>query len=173
MDAKFVLEKIGIKPGWQVADFGCGNLGYFTFPAARIVGKSGIVYAVDILESVLSAIRSRQKMEMVDNVKPVWSDLEVPGATKIPEQSLDCALLINILFQARKHQEIFKEALRLLKTGGRIAVIDWEERDTPLGPTAAERVNKNAVRDLAKQFGLQEIEEFTAGPYHYGLIFQR
>ena len=41
------LKDAGIQPGMSVLDFGCG-LGRYSLPAARIVGKEGVVYAVDL-----------------------------------------------------------------------------------------------------------------------------
>jgi len=41
-----ILQRIGIKSGQSVLDFGCGS-GTYTIPVAKIVGKQGKVYALD------------------------------------------------------------------------------------------------------------------------------
>ena len=43
IDVNFILEKARIAEGMKVADLGCGTLGHFVFPAAKIVGKRGRV----------------------------------------------------------------------------------------------------------------------------------
>ncbi len=40
------LAEIGMQKGQMVLDFGCGS-GDYTIPAAKVVGKSGTIYAVD------------------------------------------------------------------------------------------------------------------------------
>ncbi len=97
LDAVKILEQGGIKDGYTVADLGCGTSGHFVFPAAHLVGPKGKVYAVDILKSVLQAIDSRTRLEGVDNVEAVWSDLERAGGLKITPGSVDLTLLLNIL----------------------------------------------------------------------------
>jgi ubiquinone/menaquinone biosynthesis C-methylase UbiE len=166
-----VWEKIGLASGQSVGDLGCGNLGYFAIPAAKIVGKNGTVYAVDILKSVLQAVESRVKQEGLENVKTIWSNLEVVGATKIPEGSLDAEFLHNVLFQSDKDDLVLKEAHRLLKSGGQLMVIDWLKVDAPFGPPMADRIDQAAVKQQAMAVGFSLAEEFTAGPYHYGLLF--
>ncbi|MFA5029877.1 MAG: methyltransferase domain-containing protein [Patescibacteria group bacterium] len=166
-----VYEKIGLMLGMNVGDLGCGNLGYFSLPAAKIVGKSGTVYAVDILKSALQAVENRAKQEGIDNLKTVWSNLEVVGATKIPEASLDIAFIHNVLFQSDKDDLVIKEAYRLVKLGGKLMVIDWLKVKAPFGPLLGDRIDKEEVKKMAQATGFNFLEEFMAGPYHYGLIF--
>ena len=42
-----ILEKIGIRSGWNVLDYGAGP-GSYSIPAAQLVGPTGKVYAADI-----------------------------------------------------------------------------------------------------------------------------
>jgi len=164
-------QHLNLVTGETVADLGCGSMGFFSIAAAKIVGPNGRVFAVDVLKEVLSSVAGRVKVEGLDNVETIWSNLEIYGATKIPEQSLDAAFLINILFQAKKHYEIIKEAYRLLKPGGRLLVIDWKMLDTPFGPVKNIRVSPNKIKEFATLLHLIKTSEFEAGNFHYGLIF--
>src|SRR3989338_11597175 len=94
LDPEEIFKHIELKGGQRVADLGCGGAGHFVLPAAQKVGSLGTVYAVDILKSVLQTVASKARLEGVANVKTVWSNLELPGATKIPKESLDAAFLI-------------------------------------------------------------------------------
>lgn len=173
LDPYYILEEIGLGSGMKIADFGCGAAGHFVIPAGKIIGKNGTSYAVDLLKSVLSAVKSRARFEGVDNVEAVWSNLEIYGATKIKEGSLDFVLLANTLFQIKKNEEVFKEAIRLLKSGGKTAVVEWKMIDAPLGPPMEKRLSKDYIRGLAKKYNLEEVKDFKAGPYHYGLVFKK
>ena len=173
LNAKEVLEKAGITEGMKVGDLGCGSRGYFSLQAAKIVGKPGLVYAVDILKSNLQSVENEAKILGLSNVKTVWTDLEIYGATKIPASSLDFALLINVLFQTKDHQTIIKEAARLLKKDGKILVVDWKRTGAPFGPRIEERVSPEKIEEYAKLAGLVKELKFEAGPYHYGLVFKK
>ncbi len=173
LDPYYIWEQGGLRVGMKVADLGCGAAGHFVIPAAKIVGEKGVVYAVDILKSVLAAVLSRAKFEGVSNVETVWSNLEIYEATKIQSDSLDFVLLANTLWQIKKNETVFREAVRLIKRGGKLLVIEWWAGEAPLGPPPERRISKDYVRDLAKKYNLMEEKEFKAGPYHYGIVFKK
>ena len=168
-----ILEGLGVGDGKIVADLGCGGVGYFVFAASKLVGDHGIVYAVDILKPNLEGIKSRAKSEGIYNIRPVWANLEILNGSKIPSNSVDAALFINILFQTKKYREVLHEAFRIIKPGGLLAVIDWKFTPTPLGPPPNERVGKDKIKEFAVLSGFTQGEEFEAGKYHYGIKFYK
>ena len=173
INVDLILEKAGISERMKIADLGCGATGCFVFACADLAGKEGKVFAIDILKEVLSITESRIKQENIQNVVPVWSDLEVFGATKVESSSLDVALLINTLFQSVKRVEIIREAARLLKKNGRLVVVEWKSIALPFGPPASERVKIELLKTGVQKLGLHLEDEFEAGPYHYGLVFSK
>jgi len=168
-----VLVHLRLGAGMRVADLGCGGHGQFTLHAARLVGPRGLVYAVDILKSTLAELAKKARLEGCSNVKPIWSNLEVVGATAIPAGSLDAALLVNVLFQSRDRASLLQEAGRLLRTGSQLLVVDWQLGASPLGPPQEQRLTPAQVKANAQAAGFQLSEEFSAGRYHYGLVFTK
>ncbi|MBI4994726.1 class I SAM-dependent methyltransferase [Candidatus Peregrinibacteria bacterium] len=168
-----LLEQSGIKGGMTVADLGCGAAGHFVLPAAHLVGDSGLVYAVDILPSVLQSVESRAKVEGVGNIKIVWADLEKVGGMKIENGSVDLAILVNDLFQIKDKQTVIKEAARILKSGGGLVVGEWKTIGTPIGPPVNARLDSAQVKSMIQSAGFEFVHEFEAGPYHYGLVFKK
>ena len=168
-----ILKKIGISFGDKVADLGCGGAAFFTLTAARLVGNKGIIYAVDVLKPVLASVESKAFLNGLKNIKTIWTNLEIYKATPIPNESLDYAMLINILFQSNKRPELLKESIRLTKKGGKLVIIDWMPTEGPLGPPPKTRLKETEVRQLASRLNLKELEYFRAGTYHYGFIFQK
>lgn len=166
-----LLKETGVGYGTRVGDLGCGRTGYFTLQAAKMVGDKGQVYGVDIIKEVLQSVASRAKLEGLDNIKTIWSNLEILGATRIKEASLDFALVINVLFQSQKQKEILKEAARLLKRGGKLLVVDWGEREAPFGPKVKDRVPPKVVERIMFELNFKKEKSFEAGPYHYGYVF--
>lgn len=167
-----LLKLAGLEYGWRVADLGCGA-GFNALQAARMVGDKGQVYAVDVLKSALPAVESKARLDGLTNLKTVWSNLEIVGATKIPEGTLDLGLVINVLYQSKKHREIFREARRLIKDSGKMLVIDWKKEGSPFGPPMTERVDHEKVKLDAQEAGFIFEKEITPGPYHFGLIFKK
>lgn len=172
LNVKELLAKLGVKPGQTIIDFGCGPLGLFTLPAARIVGPRGRVYAVDVLKSALESVENHAKFDHLANVTTVWSNIEVKSATKIPSNSADLELLVNVLYSSDKRFEIFKEIRRLIKPGGKLLVTEWKTTVAALGPKLDLRPEPSDLIGLAKDAGFKELEQFEVGDYHYGLLFQ-
>jgi len=173
INVDFVLNKAQISAKMKVADFGCGASGHFIFPASSLVGNKGKIYAVDILKTVLETLNKRIKQENIQNIKTIWSDIEVFGATKIEANSLDVGLLMNTLYQSHKRAEIIREAIRMIKKGGQLLIVEWKNIDTPFGPPVGERVKKDLLVMAGKKLGLDLVDEFEAGPYHYGMMFTK
>lgn len=173
LDAKTILSNIGIRHGLIVGDLGCGAKGYFTIQAAKMVGKTGQVIAFDILKSALASVGRRAKMEGLDNISTVWTDLEVHGAAKNLDERIDLALLFNTLYQSEKPLDMLSEAKRLIRPGGKIAVVEWKEGIGLIGPMEQYRIPLSKIRDFAKSVGLIEDRVFEAGPFHYGIVFRK
>ena len=50
------MADIGLRPGFTFVDTGCGG-GFFTLPAARMVGDSGTVYGIDINAQAITELK--------------------------------------------------------------------------------------------------------------------
>lgn len=168
-----ILKKLDIKQGDVIADLGTGREGRMALAAAKLVGEEGVVYAVDIVKTILPAVLTKAAIYGLKNIRTVWSNLEVVGAAKaISDNSVDVAFLVTVLFQSRKHKEILQEAYRMLKPGARLCCVDWKpNEESPLGPAENMRVSPEAIKPLALELGLRLQEEFNAGQCHWGLIF--
>lgn len=170
MNIPALLQKAHIHEGMHVADFGCGKTGFITLELARVLGESGIVYAVDILKNVVENVKRLSDSEGFTNVQVVWSDLELPGKTAIPAMSLDAVFMVNILSQSKNKQGILNEAKRLLKDKARIIVVDWAGKAAGFGPTQDRLVNFQQIKEWGRENGFAVQEEFDAGAYHKGLV---
>ncbi|MFH0856308.1 MAG: methyltransferase domain-containing protein [bacterium] len=174
IDPVFIFDKVGLEGGMKIADFGCGGAGHFIIPAAERIGSAGIAYAVDIQKIVLEGIENKAKISGVKNIKTIWSNLEIYKATKIPDNELDIGLLINTLFQTKKHLEMINECVRMIKSTGKLLAVDWKNIPVAFGPAQEDRITKDDLKKIAlEKAGLLLIDEFDAGHYHYGLIFQK
>lgn len=167
-----ILGLLGIRPGMTVADFGCGG-GYFSIPAARMVGDGGKVFAIDIQKQATENVRSKANLEHLLQLETVWADLESPKGSRLPDAATDFVLIANILFQAEKKREVLSEAWRVMRTGGSLVVLEWDDHPFPAGPAMPLRVPKDRAEALAKEAGFTREREIEAGSHHYGLLFKK
>lgn len=149
------------------ADFGCGSGGW-AIPLAQKL-KTGKVYAIDIQEEALSALRTKMEMAKINNIKLIKADLEQGLGSSIQSNLLDLVLLTNLLFQVKDKKAIIEEAKRVLRIGGKLLVVDWKA-EASLGPEEG-RISPLEVKDLAQNTGFILDKEIEAGSYHYGLVF--
>jgi len=163
------LAKVGLTDGMKVVDLGAGS-GFYAIEAAKKVGASGRVYAVDVQKDLLERLRSISLKERLTNIEVVWGDAEKIGGTKLHEAIADRVVASNILFQITKPDDFVLEIKRILKLNGKVLVVDWSE-SSPLGPKTV--VPMSVTRDVFEKSGFKLEQSFNAGEHHYGLIFSR
>lgn len=172
LNPKKVLAFLDIKKRMKAADFGCGS-GYFPIALSKAVGESGKVTAIDVLKSALELVMARAKNDRLFNVSVVRANLEISGSSGLSDDSEDMVLLVNILHQSDKKDEILKEAKRVVISGGEIIVIDYYPKSLKIGPQKEQGLDKGSMKKLAEANHLNLIKEFEASDYHWGMIFTK
>ncbi len=113
------IIRSGIKEGSHVLDYGCGP-GFVTIPAAKIVGSKGMIYALDIHPSSIKIIEKKIKKHNLKNVKTIITD----NGTGLPDESIDIALLFNVIFMIKDKEKLIDELHRILKEDGIISIVN-------------------------------------------------
>ena len=128
---------LGVDLGMRVVDLGAGS-GFYSIEAAKKVGPSGRVYAIDVQQEMLSKLKNTAALAGLRNIEVVWGNIEKIGGTKLREGIADRAILSNTLFQIAPgdRDNLALEVKRLVKPGGKFMVIDWE----PGGPLTPKTV---------------------------------
>ncbi|MDR3583982.1 MAG: methyltransferase domain-containing protein [Desulfosporosinus sp.] len=160
------LEKLGLISGDTMADLGCG-IGYFTIPAAEIVRESYKVFALDTSEEMLAEVEKRAVLAGLSNVVTVKTE---EYDLMLPNESVSFALMVNVLHEIENKEKFLQEAHRLLKSTGKIAVVDWEKKLTEFGPPIDHRISIDEVRDMLERIGYKLIKDMQLAEVFYGLV---
>ena len=166
-----VASQFHLREGDTVADFGAGS-GYFVKVLGQTVGPEGLVYACEIQKSLVEKIGEHARTLGLENVRPLWCDLEEPGGSKVPDGVLDAGIVVNTLFQLEDRETAVLEMRRTLRTGGKLLVIDWTEGAAGMGPQPDRLVSADDCKALFESHGFVFERDFPAGEHHYGLAFR-
>ena len=123
--AKF-LQKIGVRSGDLVLDFGCSS-GHYSIPAAQVVGEQGRVYALDKENNKLSQLREKAEEKGLSNIETYITDGELKG--DLPDQSVNVILAYDILHYLDRREKLLAEFDRVLKKEGLLSVYPKHHKD--------------------------------------------
>ncbi len=123
------LAAARVEPGDTVLDLGCGA-GIDTILAARRVGPTGRVIALDFLPEMLARTREAARRAGLGNVETVEAEME---AIPLPDDGVDHVVSNGTINLSPRKQRVLAEAARVLRPGGRLTVADVtvEEDDLP------------------------------------------
>lgn len=112
-----LLAAAGLETGQSVLEVGCGP-GFFTIPAAAIVGEQGTIYAADVHPAAIARVKERIEKGGIRNVKPIFSNASDTG---LPDQETDLAFVFGLLHIAGGIEDVLSEVHRVLKPEGVLA----------------------------------------------------
>ncbi len=167
-----IVAQLEMRPGMKVAHFGCGT-GYFTFPIAGKIGEKGTIWALDILEHKIELIRSNTKVLGLGNVIVKRVNLEKPNGSGLEDGSADWVVMVNMLYQNSRQNQILGEAKRILNSTGRILLIDWKTASGSFGPEMHTRIAKEDLLKMIRKNGLGIAQELEIGQLYFGMILTK
>jgi ubiquinone/menaquinone biosynthesis C-methylase UbiE len=119
-----LAELMGWRAGTIAADIGAGD-GKYTFAAVERVGAAGKVYATEIDAKKLAELREEVEKRKLGNVMVVESK---EAETNLPAGCCDAIFLRRVYHHLTKPVEFDASLVRSLKSGGRLAIIDFPPR---------------------------------------------
>ena len=122
-----VMDAIGAKPGMVIGEIGAGRGRYAVKLAAR-VGKTGKIYANDILEKKLEYLRYRCRRDNITNLKTVLGELTKPN---FADRTLDMAFIINTYHHIDKPVDLLKNTMPALKPDATLVIVECEPGKAP------------------------------------------
>ena len=151
-----------------VIDYGAGT-GTYTLAVAKAVPQ-GRVIAVEALPRLAEKLRDKLTPELAERLQIVETDANaVPAADAVAAR----VLMVDVLRHLHDQPGALAEVVRLLRPGGLFVVVDWGDRERPVGPPLDHVLGLAAVRDIVREMGLEELEAHEPGtelPYHLVVV---
>ena len=170
--AKFFRE-LDLKKGITFLDLACG-WGTYSLAVAKIIGRDGRVYAVDLWQEGISSLKSKAAAKGIQNITAVVSD--VSHHIPVEKVSIDVGLLATVLHDfVGEHVErgVLKEISRVIKPEGTLAILEYKKNDGPPGPPKSVRLSPKEVDKLLSPYGFKQRRVTGVGPNHYLQIFNK
>lgn len=158
-------KKFNFNSNGTLLDVGCG-IGYFTIPAANIVSH-GKVIGLDIMPEMIN-IASKKAI----NISNIEFKKSEEYSFPINDDSIDYVFICNVIHEIVDKPKYFKEIKRVLKTDGFLCIIDWEKKETEIGPSIADRVSKEEMINLLTLSNFVTVEDLKINTDQYGLKFR-
>jgi SAM-dependent methyltransferase len=162
-------KALKLKPGDVVADVGAGS-GYHTFRMAKIVGDKGKILAVDIQQEMLDLINKKAKRQKRKNIETV---LGVEDDPKLPPESCDLILLVDVYHEFSHPYEMTKAMVTALKPGGRLAFVEYRLEDDSV---PIKLVHKMSQKQVVKEMSVHPLKWRTTLdvlPWQHIVMFEK
>jgi ubiquinone/menaquinone biosynthesis C-methylase UbiE len=159
-----VVSALGVQPGDTIADVGAGT-GYFSFPLAAATGPHGTVFAVDAQAEMLAHLRLKLNRDAVSNIELIHAEGD---ETTLPGASCNLVFLANVWHEFPDRAAVLREAKRILKPGGRIAILDWRpDVEREAGPPLDHRISASYALDEFCSAGFKHSTHANLGKYSW------
>jgi 2-polyprenyl-3-methyl-5-hydroxy-6-metoxy-1,4-benzoquinol methylase len=158
-----VIARLGPLQGRRVVDLGAGT-GLFSMRLAR---AGATVTAVDIDPRFLNYIETRRIQAGLSETQ-LRTHLAKEDSAGLAENSADAVLVVNVYHHIENRTEYFRDLRKALRAGGVLLIVDFLDKETPIGPPPELRVSAaQAVREL-QQAGFTKFSvDETAIEYQY------
>lgn len=161
-----IMDALKIADGATVADIGAGS-GFFTIRLARRVGPNGRVYAEDIQQPMLEAVKRRVTREGLQNVQTLLGTANNPN---LPRGVLDAVLVVDTYQEVEDPEErvrFLRNLAETLKPNGRIGIVNYKPGRG--GPGPDRRLASIVVESEAHAAGLRIVDRANL-PFQYLLV---
>ena len=154
-----VIDALDLRAGQHVAEIGAGD-GYWLRRLSEAVGPDGRVYAVEVEQDKVDALRDRVAREGLGNVEVIFGQYDDPV---LPDGAIDVAITCLTYHHIDDRSVYFRLLRKDLAPGGRVAHLD-DRDDLPIPlrwlPTAGHTSNVTAMDAEMEIAGYRRVASF-------------
>jgi ubiquinone/menaquinone biosynthesis C-methylase UbiE len=163
-----MLAKLGVTPGMNVCDMGCGN-GFYTVKMAKMAGAKGHVYAVDIQPEMREKLKQRTKTANVENYTPILGSTVDPN---LPKGKIDLILLVDVYHEFSNPEEMLARMRESLAPGGKIVLVEFRGEDPEVPIKPEHKMTKEQINKELTANGFKLAKEFDKLPWQHMMWFE-
>jgi ubiquinone/menaquinone biosynthesis C-methylase UbiE len=161
LEPALIWETLALSNPHVLVDIGAGT-GFFAVLFLRKLAR-GKVYACDISDVMISWMKEKLLQETGEAVIPVRME---ESSVPLPDDMADLVYMINLHHELEEPGKIIAESLRMLKNGGKLAIIDWKKEETPEGPPLSIRVTEEDIRRQMAEGGFSNVAAHGVLKFH-------
>jgi len=161
---EFIIEKLQLINPEIVVDIGAGT-GFFSNEFSKLPSVKK-VYALDIADEMINWMKEHRAPE---NNKIIPKKMQ-EEKTDLDDNLADVIIMINVHHEFHEPYRILKECKRLIKPGGKVAIVDWAKKETEHGPPVEKRYNPNKIQEQLEQVSFRRVKYFEELPSHYLVV---
>jgi ubiquinone/menaquinone biosynthesis C-methylase UbiE len=181
IDAKDVISRLDLKGNEVFMDAGCGDA-HVAMIAHNMMDDEATIYAVDAYQPSIDDLKKDLEKEKISNVIPIQS--AITRKIALDDGTVDICLIINVFHHfvmTKSTDEAINELKRTVKTGGKIAVMDYKKMDTGYGPPVKFKRSPEEVEEMFLKQDLKVVQLDTevgevlddGTMSHYLIVFQK
>ncbi|MEF8985013.1 MAG: class I SAM-dependent methyltransferase [Bacteroidales bacterium] len=157
----FIWEKLDVHNPGTLVDLGAGT-GFFSLRFARMPGVDK-VYALDIADVMVDYMKENIAT-LHENIEPLKMD---ESSLPLPDNTAGVLVMINLHHELHEPLKILDECVRVLKPGGKLAIVDWKKKPTDHGPPVEKRYSPQSVSQQLQETSFQSVEIHEDLPGHF------
>lgn len=181
LDAREIISRLNLNGNEVFMDAGCGD-GHASLIAHDMLNDDAVIYALDAYGPSIEDMEKEVRLQQIKNIIPIQSD--ITDHISLEDNKVDICLMINVFhgFTARENtDEAISELKRIIKPGGRIAIMDYKKIHARHGPRYEVRSTPEELESLFKKHDLKmvqldnEIGEDIKGGIksHFLIVFEK
>ncbi len=181
LDSDEILKELNLHGNEVFMDAGCGD-GHIAIKASTDYLPDGIAYGVDIHDDSIDELEAYKNENNIENLIAIKADIteEIP---QIEDNSIDVIFMLNVVhgFKASQNMdEVIEKLLRILKSDGRIAIVEFRPIEWSFGPPIEIKYAPDELEEVFDKYAFKKVHlneeiglDSSNGKSHYLIIFEK
>lgn len=167
MPPEELLDTLQIQGADTIVDIGAGT-GYFAIPAAQ--RTNGPVYAIDPKSKMLEIVKERGQAQGLANLTVMSGKIQ---EIHLEDDMADIVIASLVLHGVKNVSQGLQQIHRILHTGGQLLCIEFEPKDSPMGPPIRLRIGSTEMEEALNETGFTVTKRIFPSDFLYVFVATR